>query len=136
MITWADEGNSLVILPTTQYESKIEKFIQTNNFQTSRNNPTKSFQSQVRRVINNSKTLIPSEPKWKYINLNPTAPSIKGLFKLHKPEHPIRPVYKLASSFTQKIKLMAPPLPNTYNLENTRDLHNKLEDTPISPILP
>ena len=102
--------------------------------------PTKSFQSQVRKVINNGKTLIPSESKWKYLNLNPTALSIKGLIKLHKPEHPIRPVvnwrgapaYKLARQFTQKIKLMA-PLPNTHNLENTTDLLKKLENTPILP---
>jgi hypothetical protein len=54
-------GYSLVILPTTQFESKIEEFIQTNNFQTSMRDPTKSFQSQVRKVINNRKALIPSD---------------------------------------------------------------------------
>jgi hypothetical protein len=63
MITQADKGNTLVILPTSQYETKIEEFIQKNHFQTSMNDPTKSFQSQVRKVINNSKTLIPSESK-------------------------------------------------------------------------
>jgi len=106
MITRADKGIYLVIVPTSQYEARIEEFIQTNHFHTSTNDPTKSFQSQVRKVINNSKTLIPSESKWKY--LNPTAPSIKGLIKLHKPEYPIRPVvnwggapaYKLARLFT------------------------------------
>ena len=55
-----------MILPTAQYESKIEEFIQTNNFQTSMINPTKSFQSQVRKVINNGITLIPSDTKWKH----------------------------------------------------------------------
>ena len=48
-------------------------------------------------------------------------PSIKGLIKLHKPEHPIRPVvnwrgapaYKLAQLFTQKFKLLAPSLAST-----------------------
>ena len=72
--------------------------------------------------------------------MNPTAPSIKGLIKLHKPGHPICPIvnwkavpsYKLARIFTQKIKVMA-PLPNIHNLENTRDLIKKLENTPILP---
>jgi hypothetical protein len=67
---------------------------------------------------------------------------IKGLIKLHKPEHPIRPVvnwrgapaYKLAQLFTQKIKTIA-PLPNTYTLANTRDLIQKLQDTPTLPQL-
>jgi hypothetical protein len=120
MIAKADKGNSLVILPTTEYESKIENFVKKNNFQTSPSDPTKPFQAQVRKVINNSKTLIPSDSTWKHINLNPTAPTIKGLIKLHTPEHPIRPVvnwkgapaYKLAQTFTQKIKQFA-PLPYT-----------------------
>jgi len=92
MITRADEGNSLVILPTAHYENQIEQFIQSSNFLTSKTNPTESFQTQVRKVINNSKALIPSDEKWKHINLNPSAPSIKGLIKLHKPEYQIRPV--------------------------------------------
>jgi len=49
-------------------------------------NPTISSQPQVREVINNIITLIPSVAKWKH---NPTAPSIKSLIKLHKPEQPI-----------------------------------------------
>ena len=85
MITRADKGNTLVVLPESQYETKIEKFIQANNFQTTKNDPTKSFQTQVRNIVNNSITLIPPDSKWKYLNLNPTAPSIKGLIKLHKP---------------------------------------------------
>jgi len=45
MITRADKGNSLVILPTEQYENKIEQFIHSNNFLTSKTNPTESFQT-------------------------------------------------------------------------------------------
>jgi len=78
MITQADKRNSLVILPTAQYESKIQDFIQTNNFQTSTKNPTKTFQAQVRKAINNSKTLIPPDTKWKHINMNPTDRPSKG----------------------------------------------------------
>ena len=108
MIARVDKGNSLVIIPTTQYESKIEDFIQGNGLLTYNANPTKSFQAQVRKVINNSKTLIPHDSKWQHINIKPTAPTIKGLIKLHKPGHPIRLVinwkgarsYKLAHLFT------------------------------------
>jgi len=93
----------------------------------------------VRKVINNSKALVHPVEKWKHINLNPSAPSIKGLIKLHKPEQPIRPVvnwrgapaYKLAQLFTNKIRLIA-PLPHTYTVSNTRELINKLESTQIS----
>jgi len=140
MVRRADEGNSLVILPIKQYDYKINDFILANKFQTTTQDPAKSFQSQVRKVINNSKTLILPDTKWKFINMNPTAPTIKGRIKLHKPEQPIRPVvnwreapaYKLARLFTQKIRHLA-PLPNTYNMENTTDLITKLKNTFILP---
>jgi hypothetical protein len=41
-VAQADKGNSLVILPTLQYESKIQDFINKNNFQTSTSNPKHS----------------------------------------------------------------------------------------------
>jgi hypothetical protein len=102
--------------------------------------PTKNFQSHIRKAINNSKTLILRETKWKYVIINPSAPTIKGLIKIHKLDQPIRPVvnwqrapaYKLARLFTQKIRQLA-PLPNVYNVDNTKDLVSTLKDTPIFP---
>jgi len=140
MVTRADKGKSPVILPMKHYDSKITDFILANKFQTTTRDPTISFQSQVQKVTNGSKTLIPPNTKWKYVNMNPTAPTIKGLIKLHKPEHPILPVvnwhgamtYKLVRQFTQKIRQLA-TLPNTYNLANTTDLITKLKDTPVTP---
>ena len=139
-ITRADKGNSIVILPTQQYNLKLQDFIQNNNLKTAHTDPTKTFQSQVRKTINNSKVFIPHESRWKYTNMNPSAPTIKGLIKVHKPSQPIRPLvnwrnaptYNLAKLFSQKIRQIA-PLPNTHNIENTRDLIDKLKHTPISP---
>jgi len=126
MIAHTNKGNSLMILPIKQYDSKITVFLRANNFQTTERDPTKTFQFQVRRVVTDSKTLIPQEIKWKYVNMNPTALTIKGLIKMHRPEHPIRPMvnwrgtpaYKLARLFTQKIKQLT-PLPNRHNVDNT-----------------
>jgi len=140
MIASADKGNSLVVLPIHQYESKIQDFIETNNFQSSTSDPTKTFQSQVRKTVNHSPNLIPPCLKWKLINLNPSTPSIKGLIKLHKPDHPIRPVvnwrnasaYKLAKSFNQKFTQFA-PLPYAFNVSNSTDLINQLLQTPLTP---
>jgi hypothetical protein len=36
--------------------------------------------------------IIPKAEKWKYINLNPTAPTIKYLVKIHKQDSPLRPI--------------------------------------------
>ena len=43
------------------------------------------------------------------------------------------PTYKLAKLFTQNIKKVA-PLPNIHNVDNTRDVIKKLNDTPIPPL--
>jgi hypothetical protein len=63
MITRADKGNSLVILSIEQYDSKLADFIRTNDFQTTKKDPTKSFQTQIRRLLKDGKNLIPPETK-------------------------------------------------------------------------
>jgi hypothetical protein len=139
-ITRADKSNSLVILPIKQYDAKIQDFIENNEFQSTTKDPTRHFQTQVRDTVNNSKTLIPRDSKWKYTNMNPSAPTIKGLIKIHKPGQPIRPVvnwrnapaYKLAKALTHQIKQLA-PLPHTYNINNTTDLMEKLKNTQNLP---
>jgi hypothetical protein len=42
---WADKGNSLIILPTQQYESKVHNFLQVKQFQTISTDPTKTYQA-------------------------------------------------------------------------------------------
>ena len=140
MITRADKGNSIVILPIPQYESKIQDFIDNNDFQDDTQDPTTVFQKQIRLTIRNSTTLIPKEQRWKYTNMNPSAPSIKGLIKIHKPDQPIRPVvnwrnapaYKLSKLFTEKVCQLAPN-PNAFNIKNSQELLHDLKNTPILP---
>ena len=140
MITRADKGNSIVILPTQQYETKIQNFIHNNNFHTATTDPTNTFQNQIRQTIKESTSLIPKDSRWKYTNMNPSAPSIKGLIKVHKPDQPIRPVvnwrnapaYKLSKLFTDKIHHTM-PLPNAFNIKNTQHLIQELNNTPLLP---
>jgi len=140
MITRADKGNTIVILPTHQYETKLQNFIQNNNFRRDITDPNNSFQTQIEQRIKGSTTLIPKDSRWKYRNMNPSAPSIKGLIKIHKPDQPIRPVVnwrnasacKLSKLFTEKIHRIA-PLYNVFNVKNTQNLIHKLNDTPLLP---
>jgi hypothetical protein len=115
-IAKADNSNSLVITPSEQYEGKIKNFIDENKFHITDADPTKTFQNQVQKTVKQSKCLIPPNSTWKYTNLNPSAPSIKGLIKLHKPDLPIcsvvnwknAPAYKLSRPLTQKMKFPPP----------------------------
>jgi hypothetical protein len=140
MVTTANKGNSIVILPTLHYENKIEKCLSENNFHATAIDPANTFQNQVRNTVKQSKTLILKDSRWKYINLNPSAPSIKGLIKIHKQEQPIRPdvnwrnapAYQLSKLFTKKINYLS-PLPKAFNIRNTHDLIRKLNDIPLLP---
>jgi len=140
VVTSADKGNTLVILASAQYQEKLRDFTDNNNFQISNTDPTKTFQKHTRKVINISTNLINPDSRWKYTNLNPSAPTIRGLMKIHKREQPIRPIvnwrnapaYKLAKLFAHKIQPLA-PLPFTFNVKNTRHLIQELKQTPLTP---
>ena len=47
-------------------------------------------QKTLRKLLNFSMNLINKEPEWKYTNLNPTQPSIRGHLKICKVENPVR----------------------------------------------
>jgi hypothetical protein len=140
MIAGADKGNSLVVLQKNHYEDKIQDFLQNHACTPTNRDPTNSFQSKVRDTLKLSKTTIPKDCRWKYTNLNPSAPTLKGLIKLHKPGQPIRPVvnwrgapaYKLSKLFTQTINSIT-PLPNAFNIRNTTELLADLQKTPMHP---
>jgi len=65
MIAGEDKGNSIVILPTHQYESKLQDFLQGNNFIATTTDPTNKFQTETKNTIKQSKTLIPKDYRWK-----------------------------------------------------------------------
>jgi len=127
MVTRVDKGTTVVILHTHRYDTELQNLIQ-NDFHTKATDPTKTFETQIRSTIKQSPTLTAKDYRWKYINMNPSAPSIKGLIKIHKPDQHIRPVvnwrnapaYKLSKLFTRKASQLA-SLPHSFNIKNTQD---------------
>ena len=101
IITKADKGNSITY--QENYHNKIQNFIVDNNFATINNDPAKIFQKVLRSLVNECQTLIRKKEKWKYINLNPSAPTISGLLKIHKFDSPIRPVVNWKQAPAYKI---------------------------------
>jgi hypothetical protein len=83
-----------------------------------------------------------NENSWKYVNLNPITPVIRGLIKIHKVDTPIRPVvnwknapaYRLARMFSEKIKTFI-PLPYVFNVKNTTQLIKDMTYIPFDPKL-
>ena len=54
----------------------MQNFIQTNKFQHIDRDLTTKFQKDIRTTIQDSPQTIPREHKWKFVNLNPSPPSI------------------------------------------------------------
>jgi len=127
MISKTDKGNSLIVLYQEEYKDNISKFIASNNFTIANSDVTKRIQWDVRNTVNKCQQIIHKCDRWKYVNLNPMAPTIRGLVKVHKEGAPIRPIvnwknvpaYKLAKLLVRKIHTYI-PLPYTFNVEKTQ----------------
>jgi hypothetical protein len=139
IVTKADKGNSLIILPETDYNNKVHTFRANNNFTLFPHDTTKRLQRIVRTAINECKDTLPKETKWRHVSLNPTAPKIRDLIKIHKEDSPIRPVvnwkntpaYKLARSLVKKLQTHV-ALPYAFNIKNTIQLINGLKNIPFN----
>jgi hypothetical protein len=76
--------------------------------------------------VNGCQGIIHKNEIWKYLNLNSTAPSLRGLVKLHKENTPIRllvnwknaPGYKLTKTLAGTLTSYI-PLPYIHNVKNT-----------------
>jgi hypothetical protein len=58
IVTKADKGNSIIILPETDYHNKVHNFIMNNNFTPIPQDNTKKLQRIVRTTINECKDII------------------------------------------------------------------------------
>jgi hypothetical protein len=71
--------------------------------------------------------------------MNPKAPCIKGLIKIHKPNNPIRPIvnwqeapaYKLSKHLTD-ILIQHLQLPDSFNVKNSITLTNELNSVEMT----
>jgi hypothetical protein len=72
--------------------------------------------------------------------MNPVAPTIRGMLKIHKADAPIRPVinwrnapaYKLAKVVTKRLQMYV-PLPYTFNEKNSIHLIEDLRNIQFNP---
>jgi len=100
------------------------------------NDPTKNFKKI--SVIKDCQLIIHKDERWKYINFNPIPSMVRGLIKIHKEDSPIGPIvnwknapaYKLAKSLSKILSIYI-PLPYNFNIKNTAQLMNDLQEIPF-----
>ena len=138
-ITKADKGKTLVILTQDEYKHKVKSFIQDNQFQKIRNDPTQQYQKMVKQTLKQCNNIIQKEHRWRYTNMNPIAPNLHATIKLHKQNTPIRPIinwknapaYELAKQLSKTLNIYL-QLPNAYNVRNSMQLMTDLKDIVIN----
>jgi Reverse transcriptase (RNA-dependent DNA polymerase) len=140
IVTKADKGNSLAILGKTEYINKVIQFIDDSESIRLKNDPTQKFQRNLNKTLKNCPITIPPNSKARFLNMNPSAPILYGLLKLHKPNIPIRPVASFIQAPTYKIcKLLNSLLPKKlnfqprYTVKNSSDLVSKISGIPVPP---
>jgi hypothetical protein len=78
---------------------------------------------------------------WKYVSVNPSAPTIRGLIKIHKVDSPIKttvnwtnaPAHKLAKMLSKNLEIYI-LLPHILNVKNTIQLIKDLLEIPFTKI--
>ena len=101
--------------------------------------PTENYQKILKNTIQNCKSLFTDRDLIKLINMNPQPPKLYSLIKLHKIDHPIRPVVSFVSapSYNLSKKLIDIILEHTnfsakFQIKNSYDLVNKIENIKLT----
>lgn len=90
VICKADKGETLIILSRKTYDEKIQTFL-SNSRATCIPYSLKAYNATIRSAVNNSKHVFQGK-RDHLLQMCPSTPRLYGQIKLHKQDHPIRPV--------------------------------------------
>jgi len=132
----ADKGNCLVILDKQTYINKVTTFLSNNHsFSIIDKDPCQSFTNDLKKIFSeNHETIKSLNNGLPRVPMNPITPFLYGMVKIHKPNHPIRPVvsfinspaYFLANWLNNTLKNIL-TLDFKYSIRNSLELVNRLK---------
>ncbi|XP_072152695.1 uncharacterized protein [Bemisia tabaci] len=139
IITKADKSNALVILHKEAYDDKVHDFLNSEDIDTLKRDPTKNVNTELKKLLN--KTTLLETPK-NLIEMNPQAPYIQGYVKIHKANTdlpirnvPIRPVVPTCQAPTYKTEKFLVNLfkkhtkwKPKFSIKNSLELANQLSN--------
>ena len=127
-ISKADKGNTLTIMTRTHYQSKMEEMINSDEFVKLKSDPTNAFHRSINKEINNYTNIFPNNNPQNLKIMNPVAPVLYGMPKLHKEGIPMRPVVSYINAPSYKLcKQLCSDLPNIINCTSPYSVKNSLE---------
>ena len=123
----ADKTNIFVVLNKTDYHSKLQNILDDHTkFKKLNKNPTNQLKSKINKLITANNAELNSIKLPKIIG-DYKPGYLYGTVKIHKPNHPLRPIisqiptpiYQLTKTIKQ---LISPYLPSKYNIKSTHEL--------------
>ena len=130
----ADKGNTITIINRSEYIEKTELLFRNDNFKIL-NDPTNKFQKQIKSLIKNCPNIFSDTKSFMLTMMNPKAPVLYSLPKIHKPNCPMRPVvsYVTAPAYKvcKKLNELLPKYINfnpKYAIKNTLQLVNNIKN--------
>ncbi|XP_031346256.1 uncharacterized protein LOC116173113 [Photinus pyralis] len=143
IVTSADKNAGLVILNKIDYINKTLQFFDENNITEIPKNPINKFSNKVNKTILESKTTLEKLNSNPFIikNRNPQTPFLYSILKLHKQNHPIRPItasyesptYKLAKFLNHTLTQLLQYKSHQSIKNSTQLIHNINKITPLQP---
>lgn len=129
IISKADKGQTLIIIPKTDYNNKVLDFIKANNITEIDSDPTNKFNTKLKYTLNNNcKNLFNKSETRALKMMDPNAPSFTGLPKLHKDNIPVRPLVNFTSAPSYRLSKKLDQILRTHiKLENNHSLKNSIE---------
>lgn len=133
----ADKGNTITILTRIDYCNKISDFITESKALELNRDPTRSFKTAVSKCINHCPKVFDGTG-WRFSVMNPSAPILYGLPKIHKEGIPIRPIvaycnapaYKLCKGFINFFNSHT-NFVSAFSVKNSVELISKIQDVDI-----
>jgi hypothetical protein len=123
-----------------KYKQLIQEFIIDNKYTTLQHDPTKQYERSIMNIINTCNINIQKQNKHTFYNPNPLAPTIRATIKIHKNPIRMRPIINWTNApecrltiHTSEIWKQNLALPNTYNVSNTKQPINDLNNIDINP---
>lgn len=139
MFTRADKGNTVIALNRIDYVNKTLQFLDPKTYSIIKTDPTKKYQSEVNEIIKNSTCILDEKEVRKLTVMNPQAPKLYSLIKLHKADKRIRPVVsfvtapsvllskKLIQILKEKCKFNS-----QFGIKNSLQFIDKVRDTQLN----
>ncbi|XP_036347364.1 uncharacterized protein LOC118756725, partial [Rhagoletis pomonella] len=137
--TKADKGNTTVLMNRDEYIQKTEQLIKETRCRKLAKDPTEEYQATIKETIKKATKIIKPNQIHTLTIMNPSAPPMNALPKIHKLGTPMRPIinhrsapsYKLSKHLKTILKDNL-RLPNKYTISNTTELIEKIKDSAIT----